>query len=781
MYVKKVSLLADTVLACIEASLNITDGEQVCIRPLVYLDNAGVPGQMIFCPQYADNTVEYNTDDRWVKLPVGIPITANGDYWIGIHAPDPASLTIDYEASGGTDRRITSGSTWSIETGAVGAGGNSPGFIYSLRAAMIGTVTATFVGRTTVGASNQDMSAAAIYLKKVTIPAGGTLSSVDAHLKTSVANVPSVAGVVMSDNGGVPGSFLHLSPATTNAVLTANTYRWFSFPFGGVFASATAVWIGLVMLDTGSIDLAYDTTGGTDGVLASASEAAAWTAGTQNYSIRASILDATLVATRYGASAFGASEQLPDSSIVYARPVIVLADGWAVGVEVGIKDVAGTTQWVIGGGLYANNAGAPGDLITSFGLSASSSFSFVTSQSDRWYRIPIFEYVTAGTYWIGVINGIGAGAILYAAGSSGDGYTVDAITADVIAEPGSSGTVTTATDRSYSSRLVVLAAVISATALGAASPQGTAVAQVIRKGTAQGSASASGVAQAQIVRAVLASGTASSQGGAAAQVVHQATVQGTASASGTAQGVVVRPATALGVASPSGIATVTVVLQAAIQGTASPSGSAAALVTRTATATGWASPAGVAAARLIIAAAAQGIASASASGEVTIAGTVTARGVGSASGIAQASVLHRAVALGTASSEVTAAARLVIAAAAKGDASAAGQANVVRLLVIAALGTASPFGSAAAALLISAAASGTANPWATATPFSAAVTALGTASPAGIAVARLLLQATGLGGASAFGTASGTAAPITSVLYLTVLLGGPTAAATLTP
>lgn len=159
----------------------------------------------------------------------------------------------------------------------------------------------------------------------------------------------------------------------------------------------------------------------------------------------------TLAATMYGAGSIGASNQDPANDVAYCVPVTVTADGLAVAVEIG---VIGLTFLPVAY-LLADNAGAPGRVLSVF--AGNRSWATAPSTTARFLAAPTLYWIAAGNYWIGAgsVGGTGAGQLRYTAGSSGDGYTVDGA-ATVLSEPGSTGTTSTATDRQYSLRLVVL-------------------------------------------------------------------------------------------------------------------------------------------------------------------------------------------------------------------------------------------------------------------------------------------------------------------------------------
>lgn len=281
-YVKKLSLQAGWIVSHVEAFLRTTDNEFVTVHPVIYLDNAGDPGDMVVAPQFPGSGVEFDGSDRWWPMATGYAVPTTGDYWVGIHAFTAGSLQIVHDS--GSDQEVTSGGSWVNEAAGSGGGLASGGRNYSIRASIIAPTTITKVGRLTTGASNLDLGAE-VRLIPVTITAGKVLLSVEADIKVHTANVPSIRGMLYSDNAGVPGIVLHAGPWMSDSWLIANTYRRFSFPIGRWVESTADYWIGVQMGDAGDIHLAFDGTGGSGGNLASDTDGATWTPESDNYSI----------------------------------------------------------------------------------------------------------------------------------------------------------------------------------------------------------------------------------------------------------------------------------------------------------------------------------------------------------------------------------------------------------------------------------------------------------------------------------------------------------------
>lgn len=294
MYVKKVTVPANTLIAAVEARLNTTDNQVVQVRGLLYADNAGVPGPLLSCIESAVDAVEFNGVDRWLSFPVAYYTAAGGDFWIGVHAPDPHNLEIAHETSGGDDQQINSGSNWTIEVGASGASITDPGsHLYSLRASLVSGLTGSTVGTTTVGSQWLQLGNGPVRLRSVALLANTCLASVVTHLRHQVANVPTLRGVVFEDVAGAPGLLRHGGAAaggSANSILMGTTGRWYTHPVGLWIPANATYWIGVQLIGSGSIDIALETTGGDGGSLASVSDAATWTAGDDLYSIHAQMV-----------------------------------------------------------------------------------------------------------------------------------------------------------------------------------------------------------------------------------------------------------------------------------------------------------------------------------------------------------------------------------------------------------------------------------------------------------------------------------------------------------
>lgn len=151
-------------------------------------------------------------------------------------------------------------------------------------------ITQATVGRTTIGASDQTMANGPAYLIPVTVPATSLLVSVQAHVAQPIANVPHVAAFVYTDDTGAPGDLMAFTGQNNTALLLNSTGRWFNWPIGRWFEAETDVWIGISLVGSTAWDLSFDATGGLGGTLATPSDAAVWTAGTNDWSIHGVVL-----------------------------------------------------------------------------------------------------------------------------------------------------------------------------------------------------------------------------------------------------------------------------------------------------------------------------------------------------------------------------------------------------------------------------------------------------------------------------------------------------------
>lgn len=162
------------------------------------------------------------------------------------------------------------------------------------------TLTRSYVGTETVGASSLAMDVNRKYLKQVTVPALTVLASVDAYLTWPASTaLADVVGAVLDDNAGDPGKVIGMEKGEAiEALYTATVSGWYSFPIARYFASETTVWIGIGGRSSStSPNLAYETTGGSDKYLihtnnptVDGDRATSINDTTHDYSIRATLL-----------------------------------------------------------------------------------------------------------------------------------------------------------------------------------------------------------------------------------------------------------------------------------------------------------------------------------------------------------------------------------------------------------------------------------------------------------------------------------------------------------
>lgn len=151
-------------------------------------------------------------------------------------------------------------------------------------------VTAATVGTDTVGSGWLTLGNGPVYLQSGSVQAESWVVAVVAHLRHPVANVPSLGAYVLTDDDGEPGVFVSTPSENGNAILMTSTGRWFTFPVGLWVPDAATFWYGISMSGNTSLDLARETTGGDGGSLASQSEAATWTSGSNDYSMYLRVL-----------------------------------------------------------------------------------------------------------------------------------------------------------------------------------------------------------------------------------------------------------------------------------------------------------------------------------------------------------------------------------------------------------------------------------------------------------------------------------------------------------
>lgn len=181
---------------------------------------------------------------------------------------------------------ITDGSAWS--TWATLGGGAGSG------------LTASTLGRTTVGASALALTHARVFCRKITVASAGILVSIRANLDWTTLDTAQVSAVLLTDNAGAPYTVIAAdNPGTRNTnghwALDARGARWLTFPIGAD-VTATDYWIGVVGWKSSGppINIAYDATGGAGQYWTNPgdylTDAGTLTVTTHDYSIYANIL-----------------------------------------------------------------------------------------------------------------------------------------------------------------------------------------------------------------------------------------------------------------------------------------------------------------------------------------------------------------------------------------------------------------------------------------------------------------------------------------------------------
>lgn len=161
-----------------------------------------------------------------------------------------------------------------------------------------GGLSQSYVGYDTVGGSWAALTAGRQIVKKVTLAAAATFTSIDIYLRANVDNYTDLEMALLTDNGGVPDLLIAVAP-TSNILLSNATT---GFPHGGRWVGAAIgnhvaagdYWIGF-RAGNNYFDITYDGSGSDvywqPGALVSGYHSAlAQTTGSLKYSIRASIL-----------------------------------------------------------------------------------------------------------------------------------------------------------------------------------------------------------------------------------------------------------------------------------------------------------------------------------------------------------------------------------------------------------------------------------------------------------------------------------------------------------
>lgn len=164
------------------------------------------------------------------------------------------------------------------------------------------------LGRTTVGASFENMTQYRWLLKKISVPGPGLIAAIGAHLKGDAGDhVGGLAVAVFLDAAGTPDRVIGYSHTTSADLLLEKTAatpfaRTVYVPVNVPVAAAGDYWIGVMSpMTTGYVTIAYDATG-TDRYFTTTG---AWSAdpggglyalttSANDYSIRASFLAAAL-------------------------------------------------------------------------------------------------------------------------------------------------------------------------------------------------------------------------------------------------------------------------------------------------------------------------------------------------------------------------------------------------------------------------------------------------------------------------------------------------------
>lgn len=163
------------------------------------------------------------------------------------------------------------------------------------------TAAYSYLGYNTIGGSNEVMTNVRTYLKKITVPSNGIITSISAHVKGDGGNnVHTLVAGIYADSGGNPSTQLGGSNGHTAVLemsLGTPVYRWFHIPCG-VEVVAGDYWVGFMDFSAGPATIAYDgsgsdqyyTSNGSWTWDAGGSSFGALTVGSRKYSIRATFL-----------------------------------------------------------------------------------------------------------------------------------------------------------------------------------------------------------------------------------------------------------------------------------------------------------------------------------------------------------------------------------------------------------------------------------------------------------------------------------------------------------
>lgn len=266
---------------------------------------AGLVGREYYA---TDNTTSYRDNGAsWdaqspastAGLPMGLTgATAATRYVGGTSSGAPASGTF---ATGDFIIDQT-GKAW------VCTASGTPGTWAQLSGGGGGGAFLTDLGRTTAGASFENMTQYRWYLKKITVPGAGVIAAIAAHLNSDTGNHVGGLGVaVFTDSAGTPDRVVGYSHVTSADLLLEKTVttpvaRTVYVPVNFPVSAAGDYWIGVMSpMTTGYLTIAYDATG-TDRYFTTTGGWSAdpggglyaLTTSANDYSIRASFLAAAL-------------------------------------------------------------------------------------------------------------------------------------------------------------------------------------------------------------------------------------------------------------------------------------------------------------------------------------------------------------------------------------------------------------------------------------------------------------------------------------------------------
>lgn len=294
-------------------------------------------------------------------------------------------------------------------------------------------LTRAYVGTSSVGASGLAMTAAKMYVKRVTVPAGVLLASVEAHLRTTDNTGVTLRPVLYEDNAGAPGKLIgYMGNDHQGAGTIEFNGRddWVSLPLGKYFESSTPVWIGVMAPDIGTtaLELSHETSGGDDqqingfsatfvgepGAIAGGSLT---DPGSHLYSIRASLVSGFESFQRIGRSSIGAS-WLAMTTAVYLKKISVPANSLISSIGAHLKHTTanGSNLRAL---LYEDAAGSPGSYL----WNSPTGQGMFLSTTGRFLHFPVGKWVaSAADFWIGIqMGGSNAFELAYDASGGADG------------------------------------------------------------------------------------------------------------------------------------------------------------------------------------------------------------------------------------------------------------------------------------------------------------------------------------------------------------------------